>query len=106
MRYQMVDGENRGTVGAIQAIAMRLDHRDHRSSSGMGRGWGNVTVDMADRDLATLGSDFSRNATSTPTQVFRGSTNWPAVSGSPLTRAARWGGRPGAYRFLLSRAWL
>ena len=68
MRYQMVDGENRGTVGAIKEIALRLDNRNHTSSTAMGRSWTGVTVDMSNGDHATFSSNFSANAF-TPTEA-------------------------------------
>lgn len=106
MRYQTIDGENRGKVAVLKEVALRLDHRNHASYTAMGRTWTGVNIDVADGDAATFSSDFSTNRTSTPTRVFSGSVTWPSATGLPATRPTPWGGTNGEYRFPFSKSWL
>ena len=93
MRYQMVDGENRGNVSNLKDIAIRLDHRSHSSvTTASGRSWTTVVVDLAEGDVSSMTNVFSTNMLSTPTQVFSGTVNYPAMPTiGPTTLPTVWG---------------
>ncbi len=106
MRYQMVDGENRGNVSYLKDIAIRLDHRSHSSvTTASGRSWTTVVVDLAEGDVSSMTNVFSTNMLSTPTQVFSGSINWPHYNGTPPSRPTLWGGFNGDYVVPFKTSW-
>jgi hypothetical protein len=106
MRYQMVDGENRGTATFLKDIAFRLDHRTHSSrTTASGRTWSKLVVDLADGDVSTMTTAFSTNLKSTPTRVFDGPVSWPDFNGTPTTSPALWGGFSGAYVVPFKTRW-
>jgi hypothetical protein len=106
MRLQSLDGENRGSIASMKEIAFRLDNRSYYSSVGMGRTFSNVTLQLADGDIATMTNNYAGNMKSTPTTVFSASVTWPTMTGYPLTNPALWGGTTGAYRFPFTTQWL
>jgi len=105
-RQQYGDGENRGKVGVIGAINMRLDYRSHTSTTAPGRKWTSVKVSIAEGDVAKFGVTFATNMTSTPTQVFNAAWSLPTVTGYPLTKPAVYGGLKGEYRIPFSSTWI
>ena len=68
-RYQVGDGELRNKALAITQIDFRLDNRGYASTTGTGRTWNRVTVDMSETDVELLSQNWILNATSTPTGV-------------------------------------
>lgn len=105
MRWQTIDGDQLGKSLSIKEIDFRLDDRSYYSVVGMGRGFTNVSIRMADGDHATFGTNFSSNLKSTPTLVFSKAVQWPTLTGFPLLRPARWGGLTDDYRFPFSSSW-
>lgn len=107
MRYQMVDGENRGTASILKDVAFRLDHRNHSANTtAIGRTWAKLVVELADGDITAVTNVFSTNLKSTPTQVFSGPVNWPDYNGTPPTSPTFWGGFTGAYVVPFKTRWV
>ncbi len=103
---QFGDGENRGKVGVIGAINLRLDYRSHTSTTAPGRKWTNVKVAIADGDIAKFTTTFASNMTSTPTTVFNAAWSLPTVTGYPLTKPAVYGGLKGEYKIPFTSTWV
>ena len=88
-RYQVGDGELRNKPLAITRIDFRLDNRAYGSTTGTGRTWSRVTVDMSETDVELMSQNWALNATSTPTRVFDSRMTWATVTGRPATQP--WG---------------
>ena len=89
-RHMMFDAEQIGNAMTIKGTAYRHDNRVYVESQGMGRSWTNVTLSISDCNMSSLSNTFSKNPTSTPTQVFSNSVNWPTITGKPPAFPADW----------------
>ncbi|MCA8955458.1 MAG: hypothetical protein KDC87_05255 [Planctomycetes bacterium] len=106
MRSQICDGEIRGKQATLKEIAFRLDGRNYFSTTtGAGRTYANVAIDLCDGDVVSMGTDYTANRKSTPTRVFSASVTWPTISGFPPKKPDTWGGAAGDYRFPFSTTW-
>jgi hypothetical protein len=83
-RFQMADGEFRGTAKTITQVEFRAEElRFFTSSSGAGRKWSLVTLDMGTTDHTAMSTTFSANRLTTMTRVFSSSTmQWPTLTGT------------------------
>ncbi|MHC4514669.1 MAG: hypothetical protein ACYTGW_02015 [Planctomycetota bacterium] len=83
-RFQYAEGELRGKALSITEVAFRLDGTNHNTSTAMGRKWTQVTLHVADTDWTKMTSTFSKNALTTPVQVFNSAVAWPSKVGTPF----------------------
>ena len=85
-RYQVADGELRGKSLAMTRIDFRLDpNRSYGTTTGMGRTWSRVTLDMCDTDVAEMTNIWEDNILSTQTRVFDGPMTWATASTRPIS---------------------
>ncbi|MHC4078288.1 MAG: hypothetical protein ACYST0_07575 [Planctomycetota bacterium] len=82
-RYQMADGELKGKTLAMTRFDFRLDNRSYGTTTGMGRSWTRVTLDMAETDVADMTNAWDDNILTTPTRVFDSKMTWTTVTGRP-----------------------
>jgi hypothetical protein len=91
---QIFDGYHRGGgVKLISQIEHRIDYRNYKTAIAA-RTWATVALHMSDGTWdGPMYPVFSANTQSTPTMVFSGSANWPALSGFPngMTKPNPWG---------------
>ena len=88
-RAQLADGSLRTRRMTIKSIAYRADYHDYdAATTGMGRSWTQVTLNMSEFDMARMTSSPGANVTGTATLVFSGPATWPTMSGLPLVRPA------------------
>ena len=81
--YMFFDGEYRNTTMVHRELAYRPDGSINYGSTyayAVGRSWTNVTIHMADTDMASISRTWTANALSTPTLVYSGSMTWPTIS--------------------------
>jgi hypothetical protein len=105
-RLMLFDGELQGKAGAINEVALRGNDQSYTALNGMGRSWSNVTLDVADCDMAKLTNTYSQNPTSTPSRVFSGGIAFPTRTGAPLVRPDLFGSVTGHMKFPFTSAWV
>ncbi|MHC5071654.1 MAG: hypothetical protein ACYTGO_14350, partial [Planctomycetota bacterium] len=74
----------------ITQIGFRMDHRNHTTTSAMGRKWTRVDLSMSELPYASFANNFGSNSVS-PQQVFSSPVSWPSQTGTPSTKPAPWG---------------
>ncbi|MHC4816130.1 MAG: hypothetical protein ACYTFN_23980, partial [Planctomycetota bacterium] len=97
-RFQYAEGELRGKPLSITEVAFRLDGRNHNTSTAMGRKWTQVTLNVADTDWTKMTSTFTKNALTTPKEVFNAAVAWPSKVGTPFFMPTAFGA-PYAFPF-------
>ena len=99
-RHQFVDGNHRGSSMTVKELCFRHDDRNYDVMNGMGREWNSVVINMSEGALSSVGSTYSANSVTSPTQVFNSSVSWPIQLGAtPFIPA------PFAMKFPFSTNW-
>jgi hypothetical protein len=91
LRFQLLSGELQGSNKAHtwNSVSFR---REQFGRTNTGRSWANVTLAISDHDYSLIGPTFSTNIVGTPTQVFSGTVNYPAMPAiGPTTLPTVWG---------------
>ena len=92
MRAQHAEGELRGMKLSLTGIAWRYDYRNHTASTTGGRKWTSVTLNLSDTDWTKMDRTWTKNAYTTPVEVFNSSFAAPLKTGTPFFKPDNFGG--------------
>ncbi|MHC4853113.1 MAG: hypothetical protein ACYTF5_13950, partial [Planctomycetota bacterium] len=82
-RHQTAYGDLKGKgTKSMKEISFRQDGSSS-SSSAVARSWTNLTVYVADTNLAAMSNTWTKNHLSTPTMVYNAKHTWPAMTSQP-----------------------
>ena len=99
-RFQFVDGNRQGSSMTVKELCFRHDDRKYNVTNGMGREWNSVVINMSEGSLTSVGSTYTANSMTSPTQVFSKRVTWPIQLGpTPFIPA------PFAMKFPFSTNW-
>lgn len=102
-RAQFTESFLRNSVKLIKQVGYRADYRSYTPFNSKQRKWSNVTLKIADSDVAKMSQTFSANYSSTPTLVFSGPIDWKKrPNGFPVSKPAPWNTE---YAFPFSTSW-
>jgi len=105
MRQQIAEGDLRGKALTMTGVNYRHDYQSHDASTGMGRTFSNVTLNLSDTDYSQFGATFASNVKGNPTEVFNAKVSWPTITGNPITKPAIWGDLFGGLKFPFKTSW-